>query len=505
MSTLVIVSRFLLAAVFAASGLAKLVDLRAFRRALGDFAVSARLTLSLAVLLATAELVIAGTLVPQSSARFAGMAALALLGLFVAVISVTLARGRQPECRCFGQLHPAPVGPATLLRNIALAGLAAVVVAQPEGHLGDTGIVALAMAAGLALQAGFSYQLLRQNGRILARLATVEASLGPSTDTRPQGPAEGPANGTPHAVLPLPVGARAPDFSIPSLPGPNLSLSALLRNGRPVLLVFVHPECAPCLALLPRLAEWQRDLAELLTVLVVSEGAAAENRAQVAQHGLERVALQRHREVSELYRAHGTPSAQLVAPDGRVASRLVTGTEDIVSWVSAGVQTGEEPSGRSAAAVAAGTAAAGLTTAAAVAEAADPERESVSTLIAAAEAKLTSDAGLLRNATARYARRVRPRHGARTEFRRALARERSDLGSLRRAIEGSPASAEPAVRARRLVTETLKLLEESLTKLDRASRSHSRRSRLRYVRAGRKLLYKALQSGVDARAALGGP
>jgi hypothetical protein len=35
---------------------------------------------------------------------------LALLVLFIVAIAVTLARGRKPDCHCFGQLHSKPIG-----------------------------------------------------------------------------------------------------------------------------------------------------------------------------------------------------------------------------------------------------------------------------------------------------------------------------------------------------------------------------------------------------------
>jgi hypothetical protein len=44
--------------------------------------------------------------------------------VFVAGISFNLARGRKPDCHCFGQLHSAPVGWTTLLRNGVLAAVA---------------------------------------------------------------------------------------------------------------------------------------------------------------------------------------------------------------------------------------------------------------------------------------------------------------------------------------------------------------------------------------------
>jgi hypothetical protein len=64
-----------------------------------------------------AELTCAGALVPGSAATWGGAGALALLAIFIFGIAVNMARGRRPDCHCFGQIHSAPVGWTTLVRN----------------------------------------------------------------------------------------------------------------------------------------------------------------------------------------------------------------------------------------------------------------------------------------------------------------------------------------------------------------------------------------------------
>ena len=70
----------------------------------------------------------AAALIPAASAWWGALGALALLLLFVAGISINLARGKKPECHCFGQLHSAPAGWRTLARNGALAAIAGFVL-----------------------------------------------------------------------------------------------------------------------------------------------------------------------------------------------------------------------------------------------------------------------------------------------------------------------------------------------------------------------------------------
>lgn len=51
------------------------------------------------------------------------IAAVATLGVFTAVLAALLARGRRPVCACFGALSAGPVGPRSLVRNVALIAL----------------------------------------------------------------------------------------------------------------------------------------------------------------------------------------------------------------------------------------------------------------------------------------------------------------------------------------------------------------------------------------------
>jgi hypothetical protein len=72
---------------------------------------------------------VAAALLVPASAWWSALAAIALLLAFVAAISASLARGRAPDCHCFGQVHSAPPGRGTLLRNTCLAALGGVAVA----------------------------------------------------------------------------------------------------------------------------------------------------------------------------------------------------------------------------------------------------------------------------------------------------------------------------------------------------------------------------------------
>src|SRR5947209_18681888 len=93
-----------------------------------DFGVPATLAGPGGTLLPLAELLVAVLLLPTATTWWGALGALILLLVFVAGISYNLACGRTPDCHCFGQLHSAPAGWPTLIRNGLLAAIAASVV-----------------------------------------------------------------------------------------------------------------------------------------------------------------------------------------------------------------------------------------------------------------------------------------------------------------------------------------------------------------------------------------
>ena len=335
----------LLALVFAAAGAAKLADRQGSRQAIVDFGVPSAIAAPLGLLLPLAELAVAATLLPASTAWWGALGALALLSVFVVGISINLARGRTPECHCFGQLHSAPAGWKTLARNGVLAAVAGFVLwegydgtgpsavawlgalsaAQLLGLLG--GVVVLALLAG---QWWFLVHLLRQNGRLLVRLEALEATLAEG------GSAVAPSeNGTPvHQAEGLPVGSTAPEFSLSGLHGETLTLEALRSSGKPVMALFTDPNCGPCNALLPDVGRWQEEHAQKLTLALVSRGEVEENKTKAQEHGLSNVLLQKDWEVSESYEVGGTPSAVLISPDAKIATPVAGGAEGIRGLLS---------------------------------------------------------------------------------------------------------------------------------------------------------------------------
>jgi thiol-disulfide isomerase/thioredoxin/uncharacterized membrane protein YphA (DoxX/SURF4 family) len=335
MQVLLVLARLALLGVFAASGTAKLVDRARARQSLKDFGVPEPLATPLTVVLIVLELGTAVALLSVATLPYGAVGALSLLVVFIVAMIANLARGRRPECNCFGQLHSEPVGWGTVARNVVLAALAGTVAwnASDPGTLsylywtasmttvqialsvaGATGLILLASVLALLLQ------VLAQQGRLLLRFEAIESHLGIAAL---------PGSDAPAAQIGLPPGTRAPSFELNQVGAERSGLSALLSRGRDALLVFTNPNCGPCQALLPDLASWQRDHADTITVALVSEGSVAENESKITRHGIERVLVQEKREVAEAYQAYGTPAAVVVGSDGSIASFVAPGADAI--------------------------------------------------------------------------------------------------------------------------------------------------------------------------------
>jgi peroxiredoxin len=324
MDVALLICRLVLAAVFFVAGAAKLADRPGSREALVAFGLPSWLARPGGVLLPLLELAIAAALLPETTAWRGAVAALLLLLIFVVALAISLARGRTPDCHCFGQLHSAPASWSTIARNLVLAAAAAFVIARGRDTVGPSAVhwvttlsgagwATLAIAAfvimTLAAVVSAFAAVLRQNGRLLRRVEVLEKKLGV-------------------------VGTPAPAFELPDLAGSSFGLDELLAPGKPLLLVFTEPRCAPCANLLPEIRKWDDELSDRLTVAVVSRQDPESNR-EVAEHGVSRVLLQRGREVRQAYGIGGTPGAALVQPDGTIARPPALGAEEIRQLVAA--------------------------------------------------------------------------------------------------------------------------------------------------------------------------
>jgi thiol-disulfide isomerase/thioredoxin len=295
----VLAARAALSMVFGVAGIAKLRDRKQFRMAVAGFGVPGRLVGPVASVLPPAEIAIAVLLLTPLAVP-AAVAAFALLAAFTAAIGVNLARGRAPECRCFGQVKSAPIGAATLARNVALAGLAAAIAgrgAQPGAPI----VVAMLVLIVTALVIATSRNLITGSG-----LKVVQPV--PAVDP-----------------LRLPIGAIAPAFHLQRAGGGTLSLDQLRADGLPVMLIFSAPGCGACAEFLPVARIWEQAFETRMRIVVVSKPSADGSHTQ----GASTVLFEKEHEIADLYGVPATPAALLVNADGTIGSTVKLGSNAI--------------------------------------------------------------------------------------------------------------------------------------------------------------------------------
>lgn len=174
-------------------------------------------------------------------------------------------------------------------------------------------VLTVVLTVAVIVQWRLLLALLRQNGRMIVRIESLERGEQPAVVQAMNGPG-------------LAVGQDAPGFSLLDLDGNVLSLEEMLGLNRPILLAFFHSDCTECGLLFPEVAEWQRDYGHRVTVAVVAgertnalaERARAVNALRILTGGSD---------VIRGYHAQAMPSAVLVGPDGKVASKVFSGAE----------------------------------------------------------------------------------------------------------------------------------------------------------------------------------
>lgn len=311
----VVLLRIALSVVFAAAGITKLLDPGGTREAVKNFGAPKPLVPTLSFLLPILELAIAAGLLFNSSTPISALGALLLLGLFIVAISINLAHGRTHDCHCFGQLYSRPLGWPTLVRNIVFALGAGLILWHTLGT-NTPGIVPtivelgaiewLLLIAAVVVTAALLVYLRRRGKRLAADALKSQAD--------PEG---------------LPLNSVAPAFELAAYHGGSRSLAQLIDQGKPLLLIFTNPKCGPCIVLFQEIRDWEQAHSDRLTIALISNGTIKDNFVNVARNSLGEVLLQQEREVAVKYKADVTPTAVVVNTDGRIASPLAAGADQI--------------------------------------------------------------------------------------------------------------------------------------------------------------------------------
>jgi hypothetical protein len=246
-----------------------------------------------------AELTTAVLLAWQPTVRLGAVGAAVLLVLFTGVLVATLASGRRPSCSCFG-VAQRTVGAASLARNAALIGVAAVVLAAPP-QLPTGAVRWLVIAATVIL--------------VQAWLLRLTVSR-PSAEGSPPVPGHRSPTAHPGGIS---EARAAPGALVKALQSPALA-------GRPTVAVFVDPNCGPCQLLLSGIAGWHPALDDAAVALVSrgplpDEGALARDVDAILHDPMGALAAEMD--------VPGTPAALLLDETGRPLDRPKLGLDAV--------------------------------------------------------------------------------------------------------------------------------------------------------------------------------
>lgn len=131
-----------------------------------------------------------------------------------------------------------------------------------------------------------------------------------------------------HGPKGLEVGTAFQPFTLSNLDGVQTSLSDL--SGRRVLLVNWRPGCGFCARIAPELAELQPELdRQGVDLILVATESADNNRALLEESGLTCTLLLSNGTEVEEFKGLGTPCAYLIDEQGKTASDLMLGADNV--------------------------------------------------------------------------------------------------------------------------------------------------------------------------------
>ncbi|MEI2779365.1 MAG: MauE/DoxX family redox-associated membrane protein [Tetrasphaera sp.] len=230
----------------------------------------------------------------------ASVVLLAVALAYLAVVAVVLRRGEATSCACFGALSGGEVTGSTLARNVVLLVGAALTLAWA--------------AAGQSV--GATLLRLDVGGWIWVAATAWVAALAALLGLR-------------HVVEGSYLRTPIPDAA---LVGPDGRVSLRqLASTQARLLVFLSPNCGPCIEIAGHLPQWTQQLWPLSVHAVVSNPALAPEFTY-----LEPILLwaDESDSAARAFGITGTPAAVVLGSDGLVAGGPVTGSTEVADLVT---------------------------------------------------------------------------------------------------------------------------------------------------------------------------
>ena len=216
METALVTGLLIVAATFVIAGGAKLADLSGFRGSLQEFGLSAYQIRFLVWLIPVSELASAGMLLVPSASWFGALLALTLLLALSCGVAYNLIQGRTPTCNCFGQLGASRIGSRTIIRNLLLVLIAAILVVEIPSEIFERSsrlviVTSLTTVSFLITLAALVRKLSSRQDDLSAQIEKLQDFLESGAFTAVQGD---DLDATPEE---LPIGVPTPEFSLLTL------------------------------------------------------------------------------------------------------------------------------------------------------------------------------------------------------------------------------------------------------------------------------------------------
>jgi thiol-disulfide isomerase/thioredoxin len=323
-----------LGAIFAIAFLAKMVDRDGLHRSVAAFGCPKTWVTQVSASLLICEAATAYLLTFPRWGYPGALAAFVLLGVFTAVSIVAIYRGDPPECRCFGNIIQTKINGGTIVRNIILMAIATA-ICWDANNVPDSSVFALFSELFLPLE-GYSHAKVF-TGLVVCQCLHViymfvwQRRLQAQID-RLSSAVLNPAYR--REIFGLTIGSKAPGFALTGTNGVSVTSSELFQSGKAVALLFLAPSCGGCAALVPLIPGWNASLNSNVMVVVIGRNSPADN-TKVSGLRSPDILLQKHDEVSRLYRVSAFPSAILVDDRGLIASDIAVGERAIKQFVGA--------------------------------------------------------------------------------------------------------------------------------------------------------------------------
>ncbi|MEZ5306577.1 MAG: hypothetical protein R2684_05450 [Pyrinomonadaceae bacterium] len=321
MEILAEVLKYLLSALLAFSGAAKLGAIDLTARTVQGFGISGKIARFVGVAVAILELGVGFALFADLA--FSRTSAAGLMLVFLVLVSLDFVRNKHTDCYCFGSLFRKQIDGRTVIRNLLLFGFSIIVVLNrpetamigiPDDLAKDAFAFGAFALASFAASKAFELGVLQRE--VEERISAFE-SLGSiaSEDAVSAG---------------LLIGAPIPNLLVSDNDGKSFDLRNLVAKNLATLVVFVESGCTLCSELTKEIIEWRKLAKADLGLIVISKGSFEATLRKMGGEVKDFLLIANEGDALEKFGGKWVPSAVVVSANGRVGGRLATGIDEIV-------------------------------------------------------------------------------------------------------------------------------------------------------------------------------